>query len=68
MNFLAQEYDKMWEKFFAAQPESARPKLREEEIAFRASLKGITGNELLQKITQRMVYFQTYTLTLPPVK
>jgi hypothetical protein len=68
MNFLAQEYDKMWEKFFAAQPESARPKLREEEIAFRASLKGITGNDLLQKITQRMVYFQTYTLTLPPVK
>jgi hypothetical protein len=68
MNFLAQEYDKMWEKFFAAQPESARPKIREEEIAFRASLKGLTGNDLLQKITQRMVYFQTYTLTLPPVK
>jgi hypothetical protein len=68
VNFLAQEYDKMWEKFFAAQPESVRPKLREEEIAFRASLKGLTGNDLLQKITQRMVYFQTYTLTLPPVK
>jgi hypothetical protein len=63
MNIFAQQYDKMWETFFAAQPESARPKAREEEIAFRASLKGLTGNELVQKISQRMVYFQTYTFS-----
>jgi hypothetical protein len=51
MNFLAQEYDKMWEATYAAQPEPARVSLRDEEVAFRASLKGLDPNTSLQKIT-----------------
>jgi hypothetical protein len=67
MNFLAQEYDKMWEATYAAQPEPARVSLRDEEVAFRASLKGLDPNAVLQKITKRMIYFQSLSMKLPPV-
>jgi hypothetical protein len=67
MNFLAQEYDKMWEAAYAAQPESARPKLRAEEIAFRATLQGLEANTMLQKLTQRMMYFQALSMKLPSI-
>jgi hypothetical protein len=67
MNFLAQEYDKMWEAAYAAQLEPARVSLRDEEVAFRASLKGLDPNAVLQKITKRMIYFQSLSMKLPPV-
>ena len=67
INFLVEEYDKMWQAAYAAQPESARAKLRDEENAFRASLNGLDANTVLQKLANRMMYFQTLSVKLTPI-
>ena len=67
INYLVEEYDKMWQAAYAAQPESARAKLRDEENSFRASLNGLDANTVLQKLANRMMYFQTLSVKLTPI-
>jgi hypothetical protein len=67
INSLVQQYDKMWQAAYAAQPESSRAKLQNEEIAFRASLKGLDPNASLQQLVKRMMYFQSLTMKLPSI-
>ena len=57
----------MWQAAYAAQPESARAKLRDEENSFRASLNGLDANTVLQKLANRMMYFQTLSVKLTPI-
>ncbi len=61
LRLFFQQYDKMWEATFAALPNNSRLALRDQELRFRDTLKGLDAQTVLQKLKQRVLYFKQIT-------